>query len=111
MSKATYWQRGESLDYLNEGTEIIEANSIVALGERIGVAGTDINPGETGSLIVYGAFCMPKAAAAISAGAALYWDPEKEVVTATKGSLTVEAGYAINAATAADEMVYVKLAG
>lgn len=37
--KAAYWQRGEALDYKNTGTEKIEANTVIVLGSRIGVAG------------------------------------------------------------------------
>ena len=44
MSKAAYWQRGESLDYINNTDITIEANTIVTLVGRIGIAGTDIKP-------------------------------------------------------------------
>ena len=33
--KATYWQRSESLDYVNKTDKVIEANSIVDLKTRI----------------------------------------------------------------------------
>lgn len=53
MSKAIYWQRGESLDYVNTGVTVIEANSIIDLNKhRIAVAGTSINPNEKGSIHV-----------------------------------------------------------
>ena len=52
--KAVYWQRGESLDYTNSGATVIEANSIIDLKTRIAVAGTSINPKETGSIHVAG---------------------------------------------------------
>ena len=48
MSKAEYWQRGESIDYKNAGSSAIEANSVIVLGKRVGVAGMTIQPGETG---------------------------------------------------------------
>ena len=48
MSKAEYWQRGESIDYKNTGSSAIEANSVIVLGKRVGVAGMTIQPGETG---------------------------------------------------------------
>ena len=54
MSKAAYWQRGETLDYKNQTDTRIDANTIIPIGERIGVAGTDILPGELGSLHVTG---------------------------------------------------------
>ena len=42
MSKAEYWQRGESIDYKNTGSSAIEANSVIVLGKRVGVAGMTI---------------------------------------------------------------------
>lgn len=62
MGKAEYWQRGETLDYKNTGTETIEANTVIIFGNHIGVAGTDILPGETGSIHVAGVFEIPKTA-------------------------------------------------
>ena len=56
MSKAAFWQRGEALDYTNTGTKTIEANTIISFGGHIGIAGTDILPGEVGSLHVTGVF-------------------------------------------------------
>ena len=53
MSKAEYWQRGESIDYKNTGSSAIEANSVIVLGKRVGVAGMTIQPGETGSLLAH----------------------------------------------------------
>jgi len=60
MSKAAFWQRGESLDFTNATTDMIEANTVMTLGSRICVAGTDILPGETGSIHVAGGFAFPK---------------------------------------------------
>ena len=50
MSKASYWQRGETLDYKNTGSSTIEANTVVELTGRVGIAGTDIAPGAEGDL-------------------------------------------------------------
>lgn len=109
MAKASYWQRGESLDYKNGTDAIIEANSIVSLGTRIGVIGTTINPGETGSLHVCGVYEIPKAAdTEITLGAAVYFDGT--VITTTADGNT-PAGYAVAAAAAADTAVLVKLLG
>lgn len=58
--KATYWQRGENLDYTPE--KAVENGEVVSLGTRIGVAGGDIKAGELGHLHVVGVFEMPKAA-------------------------------------------------
>lgn len=112
MSKAAYWQRGETLDYKNNGATAIEANTITPLGNRLGVIGAPIAAGETGALIVSGVFEMPKVEATeITAGADLYWDATNGCVTPTKGTLTVVAGYAAQAAAAADAVVLVKLLG
>lgn len=109
MSKAEYWQRGEVIDYTNATEAKIEANQIIVLGSRIGVAGTPIEVGETGSLHVFGVFEMPKDAAAIEAGASVYYNEGEGVITATAGDIT--AGYATEAAAAEDTTVKVKLLG
>ena len=108
MSKAAYWQRGESLDYINSGDAVIEANTIIDLGTRIGVAGTDINPGDKGSLHVTGVYEIQKTGAdAIAMGAAVYFDGTG-ITAATGGT---PAGYAAAAAEAAGTVILVKLLG
>ena len=107
MAKATYWQRGESLDYVNSGDTVIEANTIVALGTRIGVVGTDINPKERGSIHVTGVYEIAKTGGEIAMGAAVYFDGTG-ITTATSGT---PAGYAAAAAAADDAVVLVKLLG
>lgn len=67
-ARASYWQRGESLDYVNETGEMIEAGEVIAFGERVGVASTDIAPGEKGAIAVEGVFEVPKGDDAIGAG-------------------------------------------
>lgn len=110
MSKAEYWQRGETLDYTNTGTEMIEANTVVVFGNRIGVAGTDIAPSETGSLHVTGIFEMAKTSdGAVEMGSNVYFDGKG--ITDTEGDDTVVAGYAAKAAAANDTVILVKLAG
>lgn len=110
MSKAEYWQRGEAIDFVNATNKKIEANQIVVFGERVGVAGTPIEAGETGTLHVFGVFEMPKKESeAITAGSAVYYDATAEAITTTAGS--VKAGYATEAAAAADTTVKVKLLG
>lgn len=108
MSKATYWQRGESLDFVNDGTSIIEANTIIDLGTRIGIAGTSINPGEKGSLHVTGIYEIEKTGTeAIPMGAAVYFDGTG--ITNAEGKTL--AGYAAAAATAEAKVILVKLQG
>ena len=109
MAKATYWQRGESLDYKNGTNAVIEENTIIAIGTRVGITGTYINPGETGSLHVCGVYEMPKTAGEeIELGTAVYFDGT--AITATAGGNT-PAGYAVATAAAADEVILVKLLG
>jgi len=109
MAKATYWQRGESLDYVNNTNAVIEANTVIAISGRIGVAGTNINPGEKGSLHVTGIFEFDKTGTAdIAQGATVYWDGTGITDTASGNTL---AGYAAYDAAAADKAILVKLQG
>lgn len=118
MSKAAFWQRGETLDYRNDTDTKIEANTVISFGSHIGVAGTDILPGELGSLHVTGVFEIDKTAAgAIEMGTDVYFDGTGITDTAdngktddTKKSYT-PAGYAAQAATASDTVILVKLGG
>ncbi len=117
MSKATYWQRGETLDYTNTGTETIEANTIIVFGAHIGIAGTHILPGETGALHVTGVFEIPKTEKqALEMGTVVYFDGSG--VTAAENNGAAEnpavyplAGYIVQAAAADDAVALVKLAG
>lgn len=116
MSKATYWQRGESLDYKNTGSATISANTIVELSERIGIAGTDIKVGAIGDLHMCGVFEIEKTgAAAIDMGATVYFDGTGITGSADNGEsgsdkvVYTKAGYAANAAAAADASIYVSI--
>lgn len=109
MAKATYWQRGESLDYVNSTDAVIEANTIISLGTRIGIAGTSINPGEKGSVHVTGVYEIAKTGVGeIAMGAAVYFDGTGITNTA---SGNIPAGYAAQAAGADDAVIFVKLLG
>lgn len=75
MSKASYWQRGETLDYKNTGSSTIEANTVVELTGRVGIAGTDIAPGAEGDLHVCGVFEFDKTGTnEIAFGQPVYFD-------------------------------------
>ncbi|MGG7200756.1 DUF2190 family protein [Clostridium butyricum] len=108
--KAIYWQRGESIDYKNASSSKIEALSVVSLVTRIGVAGTDINPSDTGSVHVEGVYKMKKAAEEIALGANVYFDVNNDCITTTSAS-NIPAGYAVEASASADGYVQVKLLG
>jgi predicted RecA/RadA family phage recombinase len=107
MSKATYWQRGEALDYVNNTDKVIEANTVVALAERIGIAGTDIAPNKKGDLHVTGVFEFKKTSSnEIPVGTSVYFDGEG--ITEAADSNT-PAGYAAENAGASDTTILVKI--
>ena len=107
MSKAAYWQRGESLDYTNSGSVAIEANTVVALTGRIGIAGTTINPGAKGDLHVCGVFEFQKTGTeAVTMGQDVYFDGTG--ITNTEAGNT-PAGFAAAAAEAGDTVILVKI--
>lgn len=109
--KATFWQRGEALDYKNTTSSVIEANTVVAGGNIVGVVGTDINPGETGSLHVAGVFEMTKSASDdIAFGDLVYFNETSGEITKTAAG-NVQAGYAASEAGATTTTVLVKLLG
>ena len=108
MSKASYWQRGETLDYTNETEDKIEANSVIVLGDRIGVAGTDILPGELGSVHVTGVFEFPKGSGEIVVGTEVYYSESEGVIT-TDSSSDTKAGFAILTAADSETSVLVKI--
>lgn len=123
MAKATYWQRGDALDYTNGGSAKIEANEVIVFGTKIGVAGTDIAVGELGSLIISGIFEMPKdygdSGKALTAGQEVYWDAVNGCIKAAvaqvvaEGAVTTEAsavhGFAVAAAASADQTALIKI--
>lgn len=109
--KATYYQRGETLDFFP--TENVENGAVVSLGTRIGVAAAPIRAGEQGAVHVAGVFAMAKAKAKaeeIKQGAAVYYDAAAEAITTTADGNT-PAGYAAADAATTATSVLVKLLG
>lgn len=109
MAKATYWQKGESINFVNTTEKEIEANTIIPFGKRLGIAGTIIIPGETGTLIMCGVFEVPKGEGEITEGTMLYYDPDTQTVTATEKDII--AGYAVKTAAASETTIAIKLLG
>lgn len=109
MAKAKYWHKGNAIDFINGTDAVIEANTIVAVGKRVGVAGTDIAPGETGSLVMEGVWKFPKGDADVTAGDAVYFNVDGGIIT--KADTDIPAGYATETAGAAATEVLVKLIG
>lgn len=109
MAKAKYWHKGNNIDYVNGTDAIIEAGTVVVIGSRIGIAGTDIAPGEKGSLVMEGVWKIPKGDAEIAAGDAVYFNADSGTITKTTSD--IPAGYATEAAAVSATEVLVKLAG
>lgn len=108
MATARFRQDGNSIDYTAAAD--VKFGDVVVLGSRVGIAGSDIKKGETGALIMEGVFEIPKAAdAAIDAGAEVYFSADNG--TASTTNTDTDAGYAVEAAAAADTFVRVKLRG
>lgn len=119
--KATYYQRGETLDYT--ATKKLEAGDVVSLGSRIGVAAEPVSAGQVGHVHVVGVFAMTKAnTEEIKLGAAVYYDTDADVITATASKEEGEgdnkttvnntpAGYAAADAATTATSVLVKLLG
>lgn len=119
MSKANYWQRGETLDFANDTGKKIENGTIIIAGTIVGVAGDEIANGSVGPLEVTGVFSMPKTAKTevITIGDRVYFDgtgitksTDNGETGANKAEYTL-AGYAANSSAATEEKVLVKLAG
>ena len=107
MSKASYWQRGESIDYKNTTETKIEANTVVKLAERIGIAGTDILPGTVGDIHMSGVFEFEKTSAnAIPMGTSVYFDGTGITEAADSNTL---AGFAAADSAEEDKTILVKI--
>lgn len=112
MSKlASYWQRGESLDYQNNTEALIPAGACVLVGTVLGVAAEDIPAGGFGALHVEGVYEIPKKAeVAIKAGAKVTYT-EDNGIDAVSDTTTTVVGYAVENADASAATAMVKLLG
>lgn len=107
---ATYWQKGESLDYLNETGAAIPTGTVLKLGTHIGVAGTDIPPEGMGSVHMVGVFKIEKkSGTTLAVGDPVKFDDATGIDKDTDGTATV--GYAVEAAEAEESTAFVKLLG
>ena len=105
---AVYWQRGETLDYQNTTEEMIAANTVVLLGKRIGVAGTDIPAGGAGSLHMTGVFEIPKkSGGSLAAGDNITFTDADGIDKAKTDVM----GYAVEAAAADAATAKIKILG
>ena len=62
MATATFWQRGETIDRINDTAKTIPANTIQAIGKRIGVVAMEAAPGQKYSVNVVGVYSFPRQA-------------------------------------------------
>lgn len=108
--KAVYYQKGDALDYVNKTDKKIENGDVVIIGERIGVAGADIIPGETGALHVTGVYSLNKAnAEEMTAGAEVFYTETGMALTVTEDETGCKAGYVVQDSPASSKEVYVKI--
>ena len=108
---AEFVQKGESLNYRNEGSELIQYGEDVVHEERIGVAGIDITEGSLGTVGVSGVYEVhAETGIAFQMGQTLWWDAENKRLTATKAaSGAILAGYAAEAKAAESAAALCKL--
>lgn len=117
MEKASYSQRGETLDYRNNTSNIIEEDVIVPIKTRVGVTGTLIYPGEMGSVHVMGVFFIHKSSPnKIEQGSTVYFDGNGITEAENDGNTSnpapyIPAGYAAADAGEEDTTILVKLLG
>jgi len=104
--KAVFLYEGRSIDYVPDAA--VAAGDVVQIGNLIGIAQFNIAAGATGAVAVTGVWGVEKDSAAITAGAAVYWNAADKVATATEGSNKL-LGYAVAAAAAADATVQVRI--
>lgn len=105
--KANYIQRGEVIDYKNNGNAVIKANDVVVLTSRIGVAGSDIKVGDTGSLNVVGVYELPALnTESYTVGQIVYW--KDDALTATQTG-AVEVGWVVEPKATAATKARIKI--
>lgn len=104
--KAVYYQRGETIDFLNNTGADIAANDVVTLTSRIGIAATSIPVGHKGAVNVMGVYNLPaETTVAFTVGQKVYL--ANDVVTATTGDVFV--GYVVEPKAQANATALVKI--
>lgn len=94
MAKGTYIQKGEIIDYTNDGASDIEYHDVVPMVSRIGVAAENIPAGATGGIRTEGIFELPAVNdTAFNVGDQLYWDNTASKLTKTSTD-NIPAGWA-----------------
>lgn len=104
---AAYIQKGETIDI--KATADTNAEDVVVLGNKAGVAACSGKNGELIAVAVEGVYKFPKEAEAVSVGDDLYYDASAEKVTKTSGEGKAKVGFAVSDASTSDSEVAVKL--
>ncbi len=105
-------QRGEVMPYTNGGSSTITSGRLVVVGDMVGVALGDIEPGATGQLALGEVWELPKDAVAVAQGDQLYAMPDGTITTAAddgSGNAYTPAGKAFAAAADTAATVQVRL--
>ncbi|MCL2625056.1 MAG: DUF2190 family protein [Planctomycetaceae bacterium] len=104
--EARFIHEGKAIDYTPAND--MTAGTVLVLGDRVGVCIVDIPANVLGALQVVGVFDFAKDNTVIPLYGKVYWDSaaKKATVTATGNTLL---GIALNAATATDSIVRVRL--
>lgn len=107
-----YIQKGDIVDYTNNGSAVIAYGDVIVGEDRVFVAAEEIAVGATGGVHAEGVFEFKTSdETAIAYGQKLYFDATNKVATATSTN-NVAIGYAVQAiaASAGSKNVLVKLA-
>lgn len=99
-------QRGDVLDYPNTTNAVIPAMTILQIGDIVGVAAGDIQPGETGGAYVSGVFLMPKATGSAAAAPAVASEGDSESSPKTDTGTTSSSAIAQGARLSFDGSVF-----
>lgn len=105
--KGMYVQTGDNLDYINPTEDVIEAGTVIALGQLACIAATRMEAGELGTVATVGVWTFPKDESDIKAGTPVYYDDSADKATTEQKDLLLGAAIA-DAGTEAAE-VSVKL--
>ena len=89
--KGTYLQVGDNIDYVNPTEDVIDAGTVIALGQLAGIAATRMEAGELGSVATVGVWTFPKDTSDIKVGAPVYYDDGADKATTEKKDLLLGA--------------------
>ncbi|MFO7153945.1 MAG: DUF2190 family protein [Caldicoprobacter oshimai] len=109
MAKGIYIQKGEIIDYVNNGSADIAYGEVVPLVSRIGVAAENIPVGAIGGVRTEGVFELPAVNdTEFNVGDQLYWDTAAGKLT-KNSSGTIPAGWCVEAKATNGDVAKVKI--